>query len=666
MNHNLPYKWFPVLLMSASLVACSSNTSTDSLSVAQPSAAVTQTAAASTVGTAAVTANPVTSDMVSYDADDAYTDWTKEKPNYIELKGTTAILTGTGAMIENNTINVLLPGVYVISGELTDGQIIVDSQRDGTVKLVLNGAKISSSTTAPIFVKNADKTIVSLPEGTQNVLSDAKTYVYADKDTDEPNAALYSKDDLTINGSGSLTVYGNYNNAITGKDDLKITSGQLEIHSVDDGIIGRDMLAVKDGTITIDAEGDGIRSTNDTDASKGFIALAGGTHNIRSGGDAIQAVGSVLITGGQYTLSTGGGSANGTVKMEDNRQGPGMGGQNGAATTTAAAATDAKSAKGIKAAADLTITGGTFSIDSSDDAIHSNGSIAISGGEAAISSGDDGIHADSSILIKDGLIRITKSYEGIESQQITLAGGEIHVTATDDGINVGGGNDGSSVGGRPGQNSFNTSTNMLLNITGGYVTVDAAGDGLDSNGSITMSGGTVLVNGPTNNGNGSLDYDGTFTMSGGVLIAAGSSGMAQATSEQSAQYSVMMSFSTAQKAGTPVVLKDSSGNIVAAYAPSKQYQTVVISSPDLKKDGAYTLYSGGTWSGSTTDGLYTDGTYDGGTKVVDFTTASPVTYLSESGVTTGRASGGMGGGRGGQGQMQGGQAPSQGQGQTQR
>lgn len=632
-------KWLIVLLISVFLISCTSNPSvTGTLAQADDGAEAAAAGGGQTAGGASA------NEFVTYDADDLYSDWTADAAlNHIELQGTTAAFEGTGAAISGNDVMILFPGTYVISGQLDDGQIIVDSQRDGTVRLVLNGAEIHNSSSSAIYVMNADKTVITLAEGTNNVVSDGESYVYATPEEDEPNAAIFSKDDLTINGTGSLTVHANYNNGIMSKDDLKITGGQITVYSVDDGLVGRDIMAVKEGTITIEAEGDGIKSTNDTDSSKGNIVLADGTFDIQAGSDGIQSVNSVIITGGQYTITSGGGSANGVAQTSGFSQG-GFRGNTQGNTAATGASTDTPSTKGIKAAVDISIAGGAFNIDSADDAIHSNDSLTITKGDISISSGDDGIHADSSILIEDGTIAIAKSYEGIESKLITIAGGEIHITASDDGINISGGNDGSSVNGRPGQNSFSSSGDNKLVITGGTVVVNASGDGLDANGSISMSGGTVLVNGPTNSGNGALDYDGSFEITGGIMMAAGSSGMAQAPSEQSAQLSIMMSFSTVQQAGTLVTLKDSDGKIIAAFAPATQYQSIVITAPELNKDAAYTLYSGGTSTGTETSGLYTDGELEGGTEVVSFTLSSTVTYLSESGVSTGRGSN-MGGGR---------------------
>lgn len=623
-------KLLAVLLCAAFLSSCSDNSAPQTNTVSQ-SAAGTQ---ANTNSSDSKNAGAVTKDMVTYDKDDDYSDWKNENPNYIELKGNSAGIKGSGAAANGTKITITAAGVYALSGKLDNGQILVDVQDKGTVKLVLNGVEINSADNAPIYMKNAGKTIISLQEGTQNVVTDGKNYVLSDPATDEPSAAIFSKDNLTINGTGKLTVRANYKDGIASKDDLKITAGNIQIYSADDGVVGRDMVAVKEGNITIEATGDGIKSTNDTDPVKGFIALEGGTFTIKSGADGIQAETSVLVSGGNFTISSNGGSANGTVKMGDNRQNP-MG-QKGNTATAKTDETESQSAKGIKASADITISGGTFSIDSSDDAIHSNNSVTIAGGDISIASGDDGIHADSSLTIKEGKINIKKSYEGIESVLVTVSGGETHIVSSDDGVNVAGGKDGSSVNGRPGQNSFSSSSNNKLAISGGYISVDATGDGLDSNGSIAMTGGTVVVNGPTASNNGALDYDGTFEMSGGFLITAGSAGMAQAPSEQSGQYSIAMGYSKVQQAGTLVHLKDGKGNTVVTFAPKKQYQSVVISSPELKKDMEYTLYSGGTSTGSSSEGLYTGGEYKDGTKVVSFTISNSVTWLSETGVTTGR------------------------------
>lgn len=575
------------------------------------------------------------SSLVTYDERDYYSSWENEKPVYIELSGCGASINGSGAEVKDGNIAITAAGVYVLSGKLDDGQITVDVQDRGTVKLVLNGAEINCSDNAAIYVMNAGKTVVSLPEGTENTVSDGKEHINAEASEDEPNAAIYCKDSLTINGNGKLTVNGNYKDGITTKDELKITGGNITISAADDGMTGRDMVAAKDGNVSIKAVGDGIKSTNDEDSEKGFIAIEGGSFDIKSGADGIQAETSLYIDDGIYMVTTGGGSVNSSHKAGEMENGPW-------GDISAADEAEKASAKALKASAEIIINGGTFEIDSSDDSVHSNGSVAVYGGNISITSGDDGIHGDSEIMIAGGEINMSKSYEGIESAMITLAEGNIHVTSSDDGINVAGGNDGSAVNGRPGQNNFSTSSDNKLVISGGYVVVNSSGDGLDANGSIYMSSGTVLVNGPVSNGNGSVDYDGVFELTGGVLAAAGSSGMAQAASEQSTQYSILMTYPETQKAGTMVYVADGSGDVIAAFIPEKDYQAVLISSPELKKDSTYSLYSGGVSTGTATDGFYSDGKAKDGIKLVEFKLSEAVTWLDETGVTEGRSQG-MGG-----------------------
>ncbi|MFJ7933915.1 carbohydrate-binding domain-containing protein [Sporosarcina sp. NPDC096371] len=613
------------LMCTASLFACSN----DSEKVNTTNESTAKDDNLNTIGNQELAS--LISEHVSYSDEDFYADW--ENATSIQLNGSNASFEAdSGVVIDKSIITIKSSGVYEIQGKLDDGQIIVDTEDKGIVRLVLNGAEIHSSTTSPIYVKQAEKTVVSLEEGTENVLSDGAEYVYEDSEEDEPNAALFSKDDLTINGSGKLVVQGNYNDGITSKDQLKITGGTIQITSADDGLKGKDLLAVKDGNISIEASGDGMKSTNDKDASKGIIAIEVGSFDIKAADDGIQAETSLLIADGDFNISSGGGSPEKIANTEMDRPTPGE-----TKTSTTDTSSETSSGKGLKANEEVVIGGGSFKLDSLDDAIHSNNSVTIIDGDLKVASGDDGIHADTSVLIKGGNIDITKSYEGIEGKSITVLDGEIHVKATDDGINISGGSDNSDT-------STEQAEELLLTISGGYINVDAAGDGLDSNGFISMTGGTVIVNGPTNNGNGALDYDEDFEITGGVLIAAGSSGMAMATSEDSSQHTILMTYPETQSAGTTLRLEDSEGNEIVTFTPAKDYQSVVISSPKLTKDASYTLYSGGTTSGKESDGLFEAGDYKDGTKVVEFTISDTVTWLDETGITTAKTSGpgGMG------------------------
>ncbi len=256
--------------------------------------------------------------------------------------------------------------------------------------------------------------------------------------------------------------------------------------------------------------------------------------------------------------------------------------------------------------------------------------------------GDDGIHADATVTINGGEIDIPHSYEGIESDVITLNDGDIHVVAADDGINVAGGVDGSGAmpgpgrgrGGpaaAPGGETFTYTGDYYLYINGGTIVVDAAGDGLDANGAIEMTGGVVLVNGPTEQMNGALDYDGTFNISGGYLVAAGSAGMAQAPGGASAQNSLQINFSTAQPAGTLINIRNSAGDSVLTFAPAKSYQSITFSSAALAQGETYTVSLGGSAGGTAADGLYTGGTYSPGTEYDTFTVTSVTTTLGGGG-----------------------------------
>jgi hypothetical protein len=600
------------LLCTTLLFACSNGEETGT-STSTVSPAAVNIDNLSTIGDGDI--QTVVRELVTYSDDDMYSDWENEDPTYIQLNGSTASYEGSGAVVvSGSSIFIRTGGVYVLSGALDDGQVVVEAEDKSTVRLVLNGVDIHSSTSSPIYVKDAEKTVISLPEGTENIISDGEEYVYDDAEEEEPNSTIFSKDDLTINGEGRLVVEANFIDGIIGKDELRITGGNIQVTAKDDAIVGRDLLAISDGNFTIIAGGDGFKSTNDENAEKGNIALEGGTYNITADNDGIQAQTSLYVIDGEYTLTTGGGSPE-TIGINEFAHG----GQSDDSATT----TETTSAKGLKATTEIAIGGGIFSINSYDDAIHSSNSVIFESGEMTIASGDDAIHADSSVAIKGGNITVTKTYEGIESKIVAIAGGTTDITSTDDGLNVGGGAD--ALGD---DMTETTSEDHLIQITGGYVFVNSLGDGLDSNGSFLMTDGTVVVNGPTDDGNGQIDYVDTFEVSGGVIIAAGST-KTQASSDTSGQYAMLMTYPETQVGGTLLRIEDSEGNTIATFAPEKDYQSLYISSPDFAKGSSYTLYTGGSATGTESNGLYTNGEYSGGTKVVDFTISDVMTWLNQ-------------------------------------
>lgn len=558
--------------------------------------------------------------------------------NYSEkeqLSVTQADLSKYSNVIElsDESVTITSSGEYVIQGTLTDGQIIVDVPDTDTsvVTLILNGVDVTCSNSAAIYVKSADKVVLSLVEGTVNNFEDGSEYTYDDATEEEPNACIFSKDDLVISGKGTLNVKGNFNNGIASKDDLTITGGIINVEAVNNGIKGKDSIAVKDGDITVNAGADAFKSDNTSDTEKGFILIDGGSFKVTSGEDAFQAETCMKINGGTFDITTGEGATTTSWNNGDDWGKPGMG------MNQSSSSSDTTSIKAFKAGCDITINGGTFNINSEDDAIHSNVSAEINGGTFNIASGDDGVHADDTLVINGGDITVTQCYEGIEATYITMNDGNVHVVSSDDGFNAAGGNDSSAMGGRPGMNGFSEGTGSLT-INGGYVYINASGDGLDANGTFDMTGGYVIVDGPSNSGNGAFDYGTSCNMTGGFILAVGASGMAQMPSEASVNC-VMIGIGQTVSAGTLVNISDSNGNSILTFESAKSYDNMVLCTSDLKTGETYTVKTGGTVTGTATDGIYT-GTYSGGTEALTFT-------INDTLTTAGNATGGMGGMMGG-------------------
>ena len=550
----------------------------------------------------------------------------------ITFSDQTITVDGSGAAADGSILTITQPGTYILSGTLSEGQVRVETVDEADVQIVLDGATITNSTGAAIYVKSANSATITLAEGTTNTLSDGETYTFEDSE-DEPDATLFSKSDLILNGTGTLVIDANYAHAIKGKDDVTIAEGTYDITSVGDAIKGRDSLFISSGTFTIVAGADGLQSTNEEEEGKGILTIESGTFTITAAADGIQAATNLQILGGDFTITTGGGSANSSTTSE-------AWGTWGAPTEEAATTTteETTSAKGLKATGSLAISGGTFVLDTSDDALHTNDTIQITGGDFTIASGDDGIHADNTVTIDDGTIDINQSYEGIEATEITLNGGDIALTTSDDGINAAGGNDASAVSGRPGESTFTSTAEGagLLTINGGTLVVNASGDGLDSNGSIEMNDGTIIVNGPTDSMNGTLDYDSTFNINGGTLIGVGSSGMAMSPSSTSTQ-SFLFTSSIPLAADEAIQITGPDGEVILTFEASTTAQSLVFSSPELVNGSAYTITTGGTVSGDSATGIYEDTSFSGGSSTVEVS----ATTESSGGQMGGMPSGGF-------------------------
>lgn len=547
--------------------------------------------------------------------------------------------TDASVRIDGQNVTITQAGTYQIAGTLGDGALIVESAENAKITLVLGGVSIKNSTGAAIQIATADDVTIELSEGTTNVLQSGEEVdiATATEGEEASGGALQSKVDLKIKGKGSLTVLGYLNNGIHCTKDLKIKNGNISVTALGHGIKGKNSVTVSGGTVTVTSGKDGITSDETENEEKGFVTIEDGEIIITSAGDGVSAETTLTVTGGVISIISGGGSANAQQKTDNMRDWWDF--DNSASDDNSA------SCKGLKAGKALVISGGSITIDAQDDALHTDGDMTISGGECILSTGDDGAHAALSLTVLDGKITVLTSYEGLEANQITLAGGELDITASDDGINANGGSDGFSggfgggFGGRrsdmnsqsgdmtppdnsnmqtppdgnapsgnpptmPGQDAADSTTTddttdkqPVLLITGGKITVNADGDGLDSNGDLRVEGGDITINGPSNGGNGALDIGtengGAGVIAGGTLIALGTSSMTEnfgSTSTQCAFLVTMNSFG----AGETITITDSQGNVLYTGVTVKSANSVVFSSPDLVVGETYTVTIGST------------------------------------------------------------------------
>ena len=551
--------------------------------------------------------NPVDVDFSKTDSDmfterDGKTEYNESKAVTIHLNGTSATASSNSVNISGSRVTITEEATYVISGELTDGMLIVNAKDTAKLQLVFNGVDVTSKTSAALYILEADKVFLTLAEGTTNTLANGGSFVAIDDNNID--AALFSKQDLTLNGKGSLTVTSPAGHGIVCKDDLVVTGGTYIVNSSSHGLDANDSVRIANANFTIDAGKDAIHCENTEDTAKGFIYISSGSIKAEAEGDGIAASAYLQIEGGEIDLLIGGGAQNGDKASSGNYggfMGGGHGGMRPGSSQSSTTTTDENSAsmKGIKAVNSLLISGGTFKIDSADDSVHSDVSVTINGGTFELASGDDAIHAEETLTITAGTFNITESYEGLEALNIDVKGGEFKIVASDDGLNAAGGTDSSGTtggrdgmfgGGKHGMGGGMSSGNGSIIISGGNLYVKASGDGIDANGTLTISGGYTVVTGPTQGDTATLDYDRSAMITGGTFIGTGASGMAQTFSD-SEQGVIAVSVGN-QSAGTKIVLKDKSGNIIIEHTPELNFAVVILSSPDIKKGETYTITVG--------------------------------------------------------------------------
>lgn len=540
------------------------------------------------------------------DEDSAYDE---SKAVKIELSGDSAKASSDSVKIYGSTITITEDATHIITGTLDDGMIIVDAPDTAKLQIVLNEANISSSSSASIYVKQADKVFVTLVG--ENKLANAGTFTAIDDNNID--AAVFSKQDLTFNGSGSLTVASPAGHGIVGKDDLVFTGGTYTITSASHSIDANDSIRIKNSVISANAGKDGFHAENSDDTAKGFVYIASGTMNIVCNGDGISSGSYMQIKSGTMNILAGGGYENGSEKASDNwgkfrgSGRPDERAENTDITTTSSDdSNNSSSIKGLKAANSILIENGTFTINSADDAIHSDMSVTVNGGTFEIASGDDAVHAEDSLTITNGKINISNSYEGLEALHIAVKGGDIKLVSSDDGLNAAGGTDQSGTGGRDemfgngdtpreGRNqgkgdSMSSNANGSIVISGGTLYIHASGDGIDANGTLEITGGNTTVVGPTQGDTATLDYDTSGFITGGTFIGTGASNMAQSFSDS--KQGVIAVSTGNQSANTEIILTDKGGKEIISYAPELDFQIVILSSPDIKSGETYTITIG--------------------------------------------------------------------------
>lgn len=592
------------LALACGLAGCSSidDSSTDG-AVAQESAAVeTDTTAAAM--------------DFSYSDRDLDASYDESSATMIVLSDEGVSIDGEGATAQDGSALIESAGTYVVSGSLSDGSIQVAAGEQDKVQIVFDGVDIHCEDGPAVSISAADKCFITLADGSSNSLSDGSSYALAEGE-DEPNAVVYSKADLTFNGTGSLAIAGSYRHAVCSKDDLAITGGTYDLSATEDALRGKDCVKIADGSFSIEAGEDGIASTNDEDADRGFVSIDGGSFSLIAADDGIQ------------------------------------------------------SARYVR------LAGGSFDVQVEDDAVHSDIDALVSGGSFSVVAGDDAFHAEGSMTVQGGTIGISSCYEGIEGGQVYLRGGDVHIVADDDAVNAASsdasdsaavdvdgtreegpdsgsasvassdagsqpaaGWDGASerVGevpngsdstleaapepsGRPGVDERGGApqtgmaeggagmgdSSCVIEISDGYHVLESGGDVLDSNGSIVITGGVTLAQSAAGTSDYAIDYDIEATIDGGTLIALGGTEMAQNLTSGSQAFA-MGSIDGA--AGATVSVVDGSGSVLASFTAPSAFETAVVSVAGMQDGGVYGLVLGDPVSGANDDGYASQGVLD--------------------------------------------------------
>ncbi|MFR2587638.1 MAG: carbohydrate-binding domain-containing protein [Adlercreutzia equolifaciens] len=451
----------------------------------------------------------------------------------IALSGQGATVSGEGAAVEGATVTISAAGTYAVTGELTAGSLVVNAGDQDKVQIVLSGASIRNEAGPALNIQQADKVFVTLADGTQNTLADGASYELVEGE-DEPNAALYSKADLTINGTGALSVEGNYRHGVNSKDDLVVTGGAITVVAKEDGLRGKDCVKVADGSFAITAGGDGVKSSNDEDPTRGFVSIDGGTFTVTGCEEGIEAQ-EVIVNNGELNITASDDGINAAVAERDSND---------------------------------------ATIDASGDAGSTVGQDDHAGDQGGEGQGDGGQGAD--------------AQNGRGGQRPELPEG-VEPGQMPDGEQGGGFGARDGRGGAGGPMGANASEDCLIQINGGVVAINAGGDAVDSNGYVEVTGGE-LVGASSGAGDSALDYEYGATVTGGTVILAGGAGMAETFSEGSTQPFALVSLNGS--ANTELSVESESGEVLARCTVPVSFQCVTLSVPGLAEGATGKLVAG--------------------------------------------------------------------------
>lgn len=529
------------LLAALALTGCSA-TSTSNISAAS----AISTSASSSSGTKSKTADSFSTDVKNgaklaedthYSAKDLT--WDSSSEVTIDLSNPTAT---DGVTVSDGVITITKAGNYKLTGAYA-GQIKVETADSDMVRLILDNATITNSTGAAINVVKADEVVIYTASGTTNTVSDGSSY--SDTSSGSPDAAIYSKSDLTLAGEGTLKVEGKYEEGIHTTDGLVIASGTLEVTAANTGIKGKDYVDILDGTTSVTATKDGIKATNDTDGNRGWVRLSGGTVNISAGDDGFKAERVLEISGGTLNVT--------------------------------------QSNEGLEAQY-INILDGTVNVTSSDDGINASYSTTSSSSTGSTSNSTTQI-GQTAQNTQNGQVGQGNAAQGGQAGQAPAGGQKPSGTMGQPPAGGGAG------GGMGGGGTFEV-VDATINIAGGTVTVNANGDGIDSNGTATLSGGTLIVNGPFTGGNTSLDTNGDLLLNGTTVVAGNSGDMFEAPATSSTSGYVKLTNLSNVSNGTTIQVADSSGTVVVNYkVVNSNTSLILVSSSKITKGESYTVYT---------------------------------------------------------------------------